>query len=55
MQREGVMNEFHWNAANITHPDLEITDPGRFAQVRARYESTRANGRGNDKRKRVMI
>ena len=51
MQREGVMNEFHWNAANITHPDLETADPERFTQLRARYESTKMNGRGNPKRK----
>jgi len=46
-QREGVMNEFHWNAANIAHPDLETTDPERFALLRTRYESTKTNGRGN--------
>lgn len=51
MQREGVMNEFHWNSANITHRDLEIADPERFTQLRERYESTKANGRGNPQRK----
>ena len=51
MRREGVMNEFYWNVANIAHPDLETADPERFAHLRARYESTKANGRGNPKRK----
>jgi hypothetical protein len=50
MQREGIMNEFHWNAANISHPDLETTDPEKFARLRARYESTKGNGRERRKR-----
>lgn len=55
MQREGIMNELHWNAAHIKNPDLETADPGQFAQLRARYESTKANGRESHKRERAMI
>ncbi len=51
MQREGIMNEHEWNAARIQHPDLETTQPERFAKLKARYESTKRNGR--DRRKRL--
>ncbi len=44
MQREGIMNEFHWNAANIMDHDLENSDPEEFRTLRARFESTKANG-----------
>ena len=44
MQREGIMNEFHWNAANIMHPDFETSDPEQFQTLGARFESTKANG-----------
>lgn len=45
MQREGIMNEFDWNAARIKDPNLETADPKRFAELKARYESTKRNGR----------
>ena len=45
MQREGIMNEFDWNAALIKDPNLATTDPKHFAELQARYESTKRNGR----------
>lgn len=45
MQREEIINEYEWNAARIKDPNLEPTDPERFAELQARYESTKHNGR----------
>jgi hypothetical protein len=45
VQREGIINEFEWNAARIKDPNLEATDPERFAELKAPYESTKRNGR----------
>jgi len=45
MQREGIMNEFHWNIARVKGPNLGTTDPKRLAELKARYESTKHNGR----------
>jgi hypothetical protein len=45
MQREAIINEFEWNAARLKDPNLETTDPQRWAELKARYDSTRANGR----------
>jgi 5-methylcytosine-specific restriction endonuclease McrA len=42
MQREGIINEHNWL---IKEPNLETTKPERFAELKARYESTRCNGR----------
>lgn len=53
MQRKGIMNEFKWNAANIKHPELATADPKRFAELKARYESTRRNGRDRRERRKV--
>lgn len=50
MQREGNMNERHWNGALSKDPNLATTDPARFAALQARYESTKRNGRDRGKK-----
>lgn len=46
MQREGLLNEHHWNSANLrAQYESQPIEPERLAELERRYEETKMNGR----------